>query len=92
MRLWNKATETDSVLAEQVSSLVIVVLCVVMTTLDPPTSEAAVPLSSREHLVMQLTFLGLLSCEWTAKLYAYGFWYASRMPYGFWYASRMQRL
>ena len=56
----------------EVVSLSIVVMCVVITVLDPPVTEALIPLTFLEVCVLQLVFSVIFSLEWCVKCWAYG--------------------
>jgi hypothetical protein len=56
----------------EVVSLSIVVICVVITVLDPPVTEAVITLTFREVFVLQLVFSVCFSFEWCVKCWAYG--------------------
>jgi hypothetical protein len=56
----------------EVFSLSIVVICVVLTVLDPPITEALIPLTSREAFGLQLLFAACFSLEWCFKCLAHG--------------------
>jgi hypothetical protein len=56
----------------EVVSLSIVVICVIITVLDPPVTEAVIPLTFREVFVLQLVFSVCFSFEWCVKCWAYG--------------------
>ena len=53
-------------------TLPIAVAFVVLTVLDPPTSESIVPQTPRTKMTINLGFLCLFAFEWLAKVHAYG--------------------